>query len=300
MPDLPGRHAQPPHVRTEFPIMLNPNKRLIRSIGITVSSLAAFQCAVFFCFALYYGISSAYTIPFTASSIGFHAVILFLLYRFRDDFLIEDTGERLERVNLANVVTLARLSSLPTVLFLVLAAKDYPIRGPLVALVAAVFATDFLDGWISRARKQVTRIGKLADSTSDYSLIVVLSIVYQYYFLIPTWFFALIVSRLALQTVFAFVLLAIHGSFFPKATFLGKATVAGTMGLYALETVRLFVPAGYGWVWTWAELLVGIVVASSIVDKVIAFAKHARQASRRGDGAKPAGGSADLERTDKE
>lgn len=280
--------------------MKNPNNRLIRSIEMTVVSLLGFQGVVFLAFALSYGITSAYAVPFAATTIGFHSVVLILLYRFRDDFIIEDTGERLERVNLANVVTLARLSSLPTVLFLVLAAKDYPIRGPLVALVAAVFATDFLDGWISRTRKQVTRIGKLADSTSDYSLIVVLSIVYQYYFLIPTWFFALIVSRLALQTVFAFVLLAIHGSFFPKATFLGKATVAGTMGLYALETVRLFVPAGYGWVWTWSEGLVGLVVAASIVDKVIAFAMHARQASRRDVGTKAAGAGADADQTNKE
>lgn len=280
--------------------MTNPENRLIRSIGITAISLLGFQCLVFYAFALSYGISSAYSIPFAVTTIGFHTAILVLLLRFRDDFLIEETGERLEHVNLANVVTLARLSSLPTVLFLVLAAKDYPIRGPLVALVAAVFATDFLDGWISRTRKQVTRIGKLADSTSDYSLIVVLSVVYQYYFLIPTWFFALIVSRLALQTIFAFALLGIHGSFFPKATFLGKATVAGTMGLYALETVRLFVPAGYGWIWTWAEILVGVVVAASIIDKVIAFAKHAREASRRDSGKLPVEEAADADETKKE
>ncbi|MBN1241982.1 MAG: CDP-alcohol phosphatidyltransferase family protein [Spirochaetales bacterium] len=282
--------------------MKTPQTRLTRSIGITITSLLAFQCAVYAAFAFGYGISTAYSLPFGATTVAFHVMVLVMLLRFRDDFVIEETGEKLERVNLANVVTLVRLSSLPTVLFLVLAAKDYPIRGPLVALVAAVFATDFLDGWISRTRRQVTRIGKLADSTSDYSLIVVLSVVYQYYFLIPTWFFALIVSRLALQTVFAFALLAIHGSFFPKATFLGKATIAGTMGLYALETVRLFVPTGYGFVWLWAERLVGLVVAASIVDKTIAFAKHAREAAsrRKGSGKDQDPASAGTEDTDKE
>ena len=267
--------------------MKDARTRLTRSIALTIAGLFALQLAVYASFAAWYRMSAFYGWRFAIGSSVFHLAVLALLLWFRNDFYIEETGERLSRINLANVVTLARLSSLPTVLILVLAAKDYPIRGPLVALVALVFATDFLDGWISRTRRQVTRIGKLADSTSDYSLIVVLSIVYQYYFLIPSWFFALILARLALQAIFAFALLVIHGRFFPKTTFLGKATVAATMALYALETVKLFVPAGYGFVWVWAERIVGGVVAASMVDKIVAFARHARRkdgADADGDG----------------
>lgn len=252
--------------------------RLTSSIYVTILFLFAFQCLVYAGFWLGYRLALPYTLAFAVLSVSFHLLVFFLLLRFREEFYIEETGVRLEAINLANLVTLCRLTSLPTTLILVLAAKDYPIKAPLVALVAFVFATDFIDGWISRTAKQVTKFGKMADSASDYSLIVVLSVVYQYYFLIPPLFFALIVFRLALQTVFAFILLGRRSRIVAKSTLFGKAAVASTMMLYAMETFFLVAPAGFSSVRAWGEGVVGAIVFASIFDKIIAFRNNLKEA----------------------
>ncbi|MCK7514808.1 MAG: CDP-alcohol phosphatidyltransferase family protein [Desulfobacterales bacterium] len=105
----------------------------------------------------------------------------------------------LARVNLANEVTLARMSTLPTLLILIVASKEYSIQTPLLVLVALVFVTDFADGWISRASRQVTFMGRMLDAISDYCVLIVLSIVFYYYELIPGWFFWVVIFRLVFQ-----------------------------------------------------------------------------------------------------
>ena len=151
-----------------------------------------------------------------------------MLIAFKQDFTKVPSGEKLQRVNLANAITLFRLTSMPTLLFLVLASKDYRIRLPLLGLVVLVFATDFADGYVSRKAGEVTRIGKMMDSVSDYVLLIVLTIVFYYFSLVPPWFFLLVTTRLGLQVVFVFLLIFINKRIEPKTTFMGKVAVAST------------------------------------------------------------------------
>ena len=67
---------------------------------------------------------------FLCASGGFHIFLYLLLILFSDDFRKEATGEKLASINLANRITLIRVSTLPTLLFLVIAAKNYHIRFP--------------------------------------------------------------------------------------------------------------------------------------------------------------------------
>ena len=61
-------------------------------------------------------------------------------------------------------------------------------------VLALVFLTDSFDGQIARRTNQITKIGQMLDSISDYSLLVVISVVYYRNEIVPLWFFARITS----------------------------------------------------------------------------------------------------------
>jgi len=216
------------------------------------------------------------SIPFVITAVAFHLFLLAMLMLFKHDFVKESTGERLERVNLANRITLFRVSTLPTLLFLVIAARDYKIRVPLLIFVVLVFSTDFADGYVSRRGGEVTRVGRMMDSASDYSLLIVLTVVFYYFSLIPRWFFLAVVARLSLQAVLMGILVLVRRKIDPKTTFMGKAAVAAIMVLYTAEVLRLLFAIRAHMVFVAVEYLVGAVVIGSMADKVVAFVKELR------------------------
>ena len=180
----------------------------------------------------------------------------------------------LDHINLANRITLFRVTTLPTLLVLIMAAREYRIRIPLLALIVLVFISDFADGYVSRKHAQVTKVGRMMDSASDYSLLVVLSIVFYYFRLLPLWFFLLVIGRLFLQSAFMGVLIAVKRHIEPKTTPMGKVAVASIMILYAVEVGRLVFALPMSWPFAAVEWAAGGIVAASIVDKVISFIRE--------------------------
>jgi phosphatidylglycerophosphate synthase len=245
--------------------------RLVQSILSNVGGYLALQILIYLAFALSAGFVAEYSLLFFGTSISFHLFLLCLLLVFKQDFTKETTGERLDRVNLANRITLFRVSTLPTLLFLVLAARDYRIRFPLLALVIVVFASDFVDGYISRRSGEVTKVGRMLDSASDYSLLIVLTIVFHYFSLIPRWLFVLVVARLGIQVLLMGILIVVKRRIDPKTTFLGKVAVATIMVLYAIEVLRLIFGIADPRFVSVLEWTVGAVVLVSVADKVVSF-----------------------------
>jgi CDP-diacylglycerol--glycerol-3-phosphate 3-phosphatidyltransferase len=236
-------------------------------IGTTLTFLLA-QFAIFAAYALPFRFTWRYTLPFIIVATAYHGLVLGLLFVFKGDFVKEPTNEALDRVNLANKITLFRLSTLPTALYILLASKDFPIRLPLVALVALVFATDFLDGYVSRKDQQVTRLGKMMDSASDYALLFAISVVFYYFHIIPAWFLNLLMIRLVGQALMVLAVLIIKKQVAVRTSFMGKATVASTMVLYVVELLRFFTGIN-PMVYRIMEYAVAIIIAISIVDKII-------------------------------
>ncbi|WP_432846260.1 CDP-alcohol phosphatidyltransferase family protein [Treponema denticola] len=107
----------------------------------------------------------------------------------------------LEKVNLANGITLLRISSVPLIAFLLKQNSIEQIKIILAVVLILVFLTDFFDGFIARKFNQETRIGRMLDSMSDYSLLALVSIVYYQLGLLPNWFFYLIFVRLMFQAL---------------------------------------------------------------------------------------------------
>jgi phosphatidylglycerophosphate synthase len=257
--------------------------RLGKSIIGAILAYFLLQLAIFSSFA-FFALPSNPSLPrsflvsrgplFLVVAIGYHALMLVMLLVFKQDFVKVPSGEKLERVNLANAVTLFRLTSMPTVLFLVLAAKDYRIRLPLLGLVVLVFATDFADGYISRKAGEVTKVGKMMDSASDYGLLLVLTIVFYYFSLVPPWFFLLVTIRLCLQVALVFILIFINKKIEPKTTFMGRVAVASIMVLYAVEVIRLIFGIGRIEMVAVLEWATAGIVLVSMIDKVIAFVRE--------------------------
>ncbi|MEN6499084.1 MAG: CDP-alcohol phosphatidyltransferase family protein [Rectinema sp.] len=244
---------------------------LRHSILLTISIFFIVQCALFLLFAVSAGFASKYWSLFLPISGGFHIFVLILLLLFQDDFIIESSGEKLDHINLANIITLSRVSTMPTLLVLVMAAKEYGIRIPLLVLVAVIFLTDFLDGRISRKNNQVTRVGKMMDSASDYTLLVVLSVIFRYYSLIPEWFFVLVLVRLGIQVLFMAILVVVKKRIEPNSTFMGKLNIASIMVLYTLELIQLAVKAPPLLVFRISEWIVAIILVLGIFDKIAGF-----------------------------
>ena len=256
--------------------------RLSKSILATVAAYFLTQTAIYAAFAAaggFFALASR-TLPFLVTAAVFHVFLLAMLLLFKADFVKESNGERLERVNLANRITLFRVSTLPTLLFLVIAARDYRIRVPLLILVVLVFATDFVDGYVSRRGGEVTRVGRMMDSASDYSLLIVLTVVFYYFNLIPRWFFFVVLVRLGLQVILMGVLILVKRKIDPKTTIMGKVAVAGIMVLYAAEILRLLFAIRARVVFVGIEYAVGAIVLASIADKALIFLKDMRAPKR--------------------
>jgi cardiolipin synthase len=252
--------------------LMPPEKSLARSILLhgVLSFLA--QAVVLVVVSLAHGMALKRLALFLAVAFAYNGLLTAILVLRRGDFRVEATGKVLARVNLPNTLTYARLSSLPTILFLVIQARDYPAILPVILpLICAVFATDFLDGIAARRRGEITFVGRYLDSASDYLTIIGVTIVLYVFGLLELWFFVLVLSRLVLFAIGMALLTLREGKADPLPTFLGKASIFSLMVLYAMEVARLFsVPwIGDDTVVRIVSYVVAGIVAVSIVDKAI-------------------------------
>jgi cardiolipin synthase len=73
-------------------------------------------------------------------------------------------------ITVPNVISLARLSCLPLFLWLLFGKED---RVAAAALLGALGATDWVDGYIARRYDQVSDVGKVLDPAADRLLFIV-------------------------------------------------------------------------------------------------------------------------------
>lgn len=241
--------------------------------------LFAAQAAIVATVALGFRVDPAGSLWLPIVSFVLHGAMGVILSALRGRFTNVTTGERLTRVNIANVLSMIRVSSSPTLLWLVLLAGEYPVAPILVALAALVFLTDLLDGQISRRTGQVTQIGRYLDSSSDYTVLGVVSIALVSYGLIEGWFFWIVVARFGAQIAAQVILLVAQRFRLQfRTSFLGKASVFAVMVLFAFSLLRLVegLPAWYPDVFAAAEYLVAAILVISLVEKLFLFMVDAR------------------------
>jgi cardiolipin synthase (CMP-forming) len=122
----------------------------------------------------------------------------------------DQTTDRI--LTVPNVITLIRLALLPVFLWLLFAQEN---RAAAAGLLAALGATDFLDGYIARHFNQVSELGKILDPVADRLLFFVAVGGILIDGAVPTWFAVLVAG--------ATVTLAAMGVRRIDVTWFGKA-----------------------------------------------------------------------------
>lgn len=94
----------------------------------------------------------------------------------------------------ANVLGIVRIAATPVVIALMLLPEPgLGLAAFVIFVIAAV--TDFLDGWIARARDEVSPLGVFMDLTADKVLVAGVLVAMVEVDLLPTWIVATILIR---------------------------------------------------------------------------------------------------------
>ena len=262
------------------------SRAIVRSIWITILSLFVVQAGIFIAVTRAYGVDQDLSRWYVIAMPLFHVFAGVVLTALNKLFYNVDTGERLTRVNFANLLSLIRVSSSPTLLWLVLIARYHDVGQVVVPLTAIVFLTDLLDGQISRRTRQVTQIGRFLDSSSDYTVLFVVAVALLSYSLISTWLFVIAMARFGLQLLGQMVLFVMQrGKLQFRTSFLGKVSVFVFMTVFALSLFQMVptLPGWYGSVFTVVEYLAAALALVSLAEKAFLFFVDARNAHRSGD-----------------
>ena len=156
-----------------------------------------------------------------------------------------------------NVLSFIRLAMVPVFLVLILRGQD--ALALLVLVVSSL--TDYLDGFIARTFRQISRLGQLLDPAADRLFIFAALIGLAVREVIPWWLFIVIVARDATLLILGIVL-ANHGYGPLPVHHLGK--VATFCLFYALPILMLgqafpdvaFVAIPVGWAFAlWGAFL---------------------------------------------
>jgi len=105
-----------------------------------------------------------------------------------------------------NLVTLARLGTIPVFLWLLFSTDHRALAAWLLAFLGA---TDWIDGWLARTLSQTSTVGKILDPTADRILVVVGLIAVAVAGGVPWWFASITLIREVLVSVLTVVLAAL-------------------------------------------------------------------------------------------
>ena len=133
-------------------------------------------------------------------------------------------------LTLPNSVTVARLCLLPLFVWVLLGRGD---RFAAAWVLAAMGATDFVDGYLARRLHQVSTVGKVLDPVADRLLLLggIAAILWDG--AVPVWFAWTVLAREAIVAV-ATLALAALGARRIDVTWYGKAGTFGLMCAFPL------------------------------------------------------------------
>ena len=133
-------------------------------------------------------------------------------------------------LTLPNVISVIRLSCLPLFLWLLFGRED---RAAAAWLLAALGATDWIDGYIARRWDQVSELGKILDPVADRLLFFVGVGGILVDGSVPTWFAVAVLVREGVVGATT-VVIALLGARRIDVTWFGKAGTFGLMVAFPL------------------------------------------------------------------
>jgi cardiolipin synthase len=180
-----------------------------------------------------------------------------------------------------NLISLARLLCVPLFLWLLFGADR---RVAAIVLLAALGASDWVDGWIARHFDQGSELGKVLDPTADRVLLLAAVAALLVDGSVPVWVGALVIVRELIVSV-AVVALALAGARRIDVLWAGKA---GTLALmFALPaflaadtaasgSVTHAVFLGVAWLFTAGGLILGYYAAVTYIPQARAALREGR------------------------
>lgn len=179
-----------------------------------------------------------------------------------------------------NVITLVRLLCIPIFVWLVFGLHHQTAAA---ILLAALGATDWIDGFVARRYGQVSTLGKILDPTADRILVGTAVIVVIVHGAVPLWFGVATLVREALVSAMV-VLLAALGAARIDVLWVGKA---GTFGLMLAYPSFLLGHGSAGWQGpirdaAWVSGLIGLALAYYAATQYVGPARTALREGRAG------------------
>jgi CDP-diacylglycerol--glycerol-3-phosphate 3-phosphatidyltransferase len=171
-------------------------------------------------------------------------------------------------LNVPNVLTVLRILLVPVlVVALTTEAKNGDTIAAIVFALAAI--TDGLDGYIARSRKSITTFGKVMDPIADKMLIAAALIALVSLDRLAAWVAMVIIAReFAVSSLR--IAAAAEGAIIP-ASILGKVKT-----VVQVATVMALIVANDPHA-TWVEVLVGLMVLTTVVSGVDYFLNVRRE-----------------------
>jgi cardiolipin synthase len=195
----------------------------------------------------------------------------------------------LDRIlTIPNLITLVRLSCLPLFLWLLFGEED---RAAAAWLLAALGATDWVDGYVARRWHQVSTVGKVLDPVADRLLFFVGGGAIIIDGSVPLWVgIAVLVKEVAVSL--ATIGLALAGARRIDVTWWGKA---GTFALMVAFPLFLFSHSDVAWAdlagfLAWGWVLPGLVLAYVALALYVPLGLKALREGRADRAAKEADG----------
>lgn len=156
---------------------------------------------------------------------------------------VQETGVQTDRVwTVPNILSALRLLGVPLFLWLILVPEA---DGWAILLLAVSGFTDWLDGYLARKWKQISRLGQLLDPIADRLYILATLIGLLLRGIVPWWFVVILLSRDVIMAVVLWVLKR-KGVVGLPVHFLGKAATFNLLYAFPL----LLLGDGSGW---WAD-----------------------------------------------
>jgi len=175
-------------------------------------------------------------------------------------------------LTLPNVISIIRLGSLPIFLYLLFGREN---RAAAAWLLAALGATDWIDGYIARHWNQVSELGKVLDPVADRLLFFVGVGGILVDGSVPRWFALMVLVREGVVAITTVVIAAL-GARRVDVTWWGKA---GTFGLMIAFPLFLASHSTLGWA-DLAGVLAWIAGIPGLVLSYVAWAMYAPIAVR--------------------
>lgn len=184
-----------------------------------------------------------------------------------------DTNEASRRLlNVPNLLSGARIALIPVFVVWLL---DPDTRVPGFALLALLFATDWVDGYIARRTGQVTELGKLLDPLADRLALAAALVTFVVVEALPIWAALVVLVRDAIVLTAGTILgargirIAVRpiGKYATFTLFWGVGLIAWSQFGFVMDDVA----AVLGWVW----FVVGVI---EYYAATVAYAGDVREA----------------------